>query len=250
MPSRTNFFPHPGPSRTRSLRRGSGSFGHCQRILRESKRSWGRRSLAVLTPSQSERLRANSDPGGNSDALARPEIIKALDISKEQREKIRTLTDRMEKKQFAGSPNLHGLNSRERRQKVIEHMRESHKIQVETTKPILDVLTPDQRAKFDNLQGRKIEVRWSDDELIPQDAEKIIVPPNGCRSKGIGVKASAVRQAELQVLERASLRDSCKEKTSSPKVKTLGYFRLSLRDSGAGGSYWPGFAPGVAGAAD
>ncbi len=77
----------------------------------------------------------------------------------------------MEKKQFAGSPNLHGLNSRERRQKVIEHMRESHKIQVETTKPILDVLTPDQRAKFDNLQGRKIEVRWSDDELIPQDAE-------------------------------------------------------------------------------
>ena len=34
-------------------------------------------------------------------ALARPEIIKALDISEEQREKIRTLSDRMEKRQFS-----------------------------------------------------------------------------------------------------------------------------------------------------
>ena len=53
-------------------------------------------------------------------ALARPEIIKALDISEEQREKIRTLSDRMEKRQLAEQPpDLHGLSSTERRQKLI-----------------------------------------------------------------------------------------------------------------------------------
>ena len=49
-------------------------------------------------------------------------------------------------------------------------MKESDKIQAEATKPILDVLTPEQRAKFDKLQGRKIEVKWPYRELIPEDA--------------------------------------------------------------------------------
>ena len=128
--------------------------------------------LATLTPSQSERLKQIQIQMAIPAALARPEIVKALDISEEQREKIRTLTDRMEKRQFAERPpDLHGLSSTERHQKLIESMRESHKIQVEATKPILDVLTPEQRAKFDKLQGRKIEVKLSDDELIPEDAE-------------------------------------------------------------------------------
>jgi hypothetical protein len=127
--------------------------------------------LATLTPSQSERLKQIQIQMAIPDALARPETIKALDISEEQCGKIRTLTDRMEKKQLAEQPSLHDLNPGERRQKLIEFMKESHKIQVEATKPILNVLTPEQRAKFDKLQGRKIEVRWSDDELIPKGAE-------------------------------------------------------------------------------
>ncbi len=148
------------------------------REFRELSENWksknkelGTKILATLTPSQRERLEQIHIQMAIPAALARPEIVKALNISEEQRGKIRTLSDRMEKRQFAEQPDLHGLNPRERRRKLIESMRESHKIQVEATKPILDVLTPEQRAKFDKLQGRKIEVKLSDDELIPEDAE-------------------------------------------------------------------------------
>jgi hypothetical protein len=35
----------------------------------------------------------------------------------------------------------------------------------------LDVLTPEQQAKLEKLQGKKIEVTWPYDALIPEDAE-------------------------------------------------------------------------------
>ena len=145
-------------------------------VLFEDYKSKGKelqtKALAMLTPSQSQRLTQIRIQVAIPDALARPEIIKALDISKEQRENIRTLTDRMEKRTLAEQPpDLHALNPTERRQKELEFVKKSDKIQAEATKPILDVLTPQQRAKFDKLQGKKIEVRWSDDELIPQDTE-------------------------------------------------------------------------------
>ncbi len=127
--------------------------------------------LAMLTPSQSERLKQIQLQTAIPAALARPEIIKALDISEEQRGKIRALRDRMEKKQLAAWPKLRGLNQKERRQKVIEFMKESSKIAAEARKPMLDILTPEQRAKLEKLQGKKIEVTWPDDELMPEDAE-------------------------------------------------------------------------------
>ena len=51
------------------------------------------KALAMLTPSQSERPKQIQLQAAIPAALARPEIIKALDISEEQREKIRALRD-------------------------------------------------------------------------------------------------------------------------------------------------------------
>ncbi len=127
--------------------------------------------LAMLTPSQSERLKQIQLQAAIPTALARPEIIKALDISEEQRGKIRALCDRMEKKQVAEWPSFHGLDPKERRQKMIEFMKEWDKVQAEATKPILDILTPQQRAKFEKLQGKRIDVTRPYDALIPEDAE-------------------------------------------------------------------------------
>ena len=49
-------------------------------------------------------------------------------------------------------------------------MKESHKFKRRRRGPFWTFLPREQRAKFDKLQGRKIEVKWSDDELIPKDA--------------------------------------------------------------------------------
>jgi Spy/CpxP family protein refolding chaperone len=129
------------------------------------------KALGMLTPSQSERLKQIQLQTAIPAALARPEIIKALDISEEQSGKIRALCDHMDENLLSEWPGLPDFSPKERRQKMIEFMKASDQAQVETTKPILDVLTPEQRRKFEELQGNKIEVTWPYDSLIPEDAE-------------------------------------------------------------------------------
>ncbi len=75
----------------------------------------------------------------------------------------------MDEKLLAALSHLGDLSPKERRQKMIEFMKESDKAQAEANKPILDVLTPEQRAKLEKLQGKKIEVTWPYDALMPED---------------------------------------------------------------------------------
>ena len=100
--------------------------------------------------------------------MDKPEIIKALDISAEQRGKIRTLCDRTAEKMLAEMPDLRP-NPKERRQRMIGFEEKLDKAQAEEKKPILDILTAEQRAKFEKLQGKKIEVTWAYDALMPED---------------------------------------------------------------------------------
>lgn len=127
--------------------------------------------LAVLTPGQRERLKQILLQSSISTALDRPEIIKALDLSKEQRAKLRALRDRLEAKAFAAAPDLHGLDAKQRRQKMIESMKAADKRWADAKEFILDILTPAQRAKFEKLQGKKIDLKWPYEQSIPEDAE-------------------------------------------------------------------------------
>ena len=52
---------------------------------------------------------------------------------------------------------------------MIEFMKERDRASAAANKPILELLTPEQRAKFEKLQGKKIEVNWPYDELLPED---------------------------------------------------------------------------------
>ncbi|MHB1038556.1 MAG: hypothetical protein ACYC0Y_28365 [Pirellulales bacterium] len=148
------------------------------RALSEHMKSEGKemraKVLAVPTPSQSKRLQQIELQATIPTALARPEIIRALDISQEQCAKIRALLDRMTQKQAAELPDLDGLNPRDRRQKTIEFMKRLDEVRAEAAKPILDVLTPEQRTKFEQLLGNKVEVTRLNDALIalmPEGAE-------------------------------------------------------------------------------
>jgi hypothetical protein len=127
--------------------------------------------LAILTPSQSERLKQIQLQASISAALARPEIIKVLGLSERQRAKICRLCDRTEKKELAAIPDLHGVNAEQRRQRMIEYMKTSHEFWAEAKGPILDVLTPAQRAKFQLLQGREVDLTWPYNELLPEDVD-------------------------------------------------------------------------------
>jgi Spy/CpxP family protein refolding chaperone len=123
--------------------------------------------LAMLTPSQRERLKQIQLQAVVPAALTRPEIVKALDISEEQRGRIRALRDRTAEKRLAKWSEIDRLRPQERRQKLTEFVKESDKAQAELKRLVLDVLTPEQRAKFQELQGKKIDVTWPYDAPIP-----------------------------------------------------------------------------------
>jgi Spy/CpxP family protein refolding chaperone len=127
--------------------------------------------LAMLTPSQSERLKQIQLQTAIPTTLGRPEIIKALDISEEQSRKIRALRDRLGKELFPKFPDLRGLDPKELRQKVIEFMKKQDQAQAEENKAVLEVLTAEQRAKLEKLLGKKIEVTMPYDAVTPTDDE-------------------------------------------------------------------------------
>jgi hypothetical protein len=125
--------------------------------------------LAMLTPSQSERLDQIRLQVAIPAALARPDIIKALDISEEQLAKIRAMCDQLESDLLAQQLDLGSLTPKERRQKLIEYANRLDKGNREAATAILDVLTPKQLAKLETFLGRKVEVVWSYDALGPED---------------------------------------------------------------------------------
>jgi hypothetical protein len=129
------------------------------------------KTLGMLTPGQNERLSQIRLQQSIPAALARPEIIKALGISEEQSKKISTLRDQVTKKAAAQMPDLSDLIPAERRRKTIEYLKASDKTQAEATKPVLDILTPDQRARFDKLQGKKIDLTMPYEAWMPEDAD-------------------------------------------------------------------------------
>ncbi len=123
--------------------------------------------VAILTPSQGERLKQIQLQRAIAAALAQPELIKALDISEEQLAKIRPLSDRIGEKRLAELRDLHGLPPKERRKKSIELSKEWDKAQAEANKLALGVLTPVQRAKLEKFVGKEIDVTWDYDALVP-----------------------------------------------------------------------------------
>lgn len=163
LPSR-QFTPEEFEARMREYRAFSE---HATSVVKELQA----KALATLTPGQMERLRQIQLQAAIPAALERPEIVKALGISEEQRGRVRAMRDRLNEKRKAEFPRLGGLNPKERRQKFIETMKEWDRAGAELSKQVLDVLTPEQRAKFDKLFGKKIEVKWPYDKLVPEDAE-------------------------------------------------------------------------------
>ncbi len=127
--------------------------------------------LATLTASQNDRLRQIQLQTSISSALARPEMIKALGLTEEQCEKIRTVTDQWMNIAQEELSNLNGLPEKEVRQEIAVVMKKENKIKMEYAKRLQDVLTPDQRAKLEKLQGSKVDVPRILDELIPGNIE-------------------------------------------------------------------------------
>lgn len=99
---------------------------------------------AALTPDQFTRVQQINWQSSMARAMADPEIVKSLTISKDQQEKIKTITDEATAKMFGGGGGGGGASREE--------------VTKERDTKIKEVLTKDQAAKFATLTGKEFDV--------------------------------------------------------------------------------------------
>jgi hypothetical protein len=128
-----------------------------------------KKTLEILSPDQIKRLKQIQIQASIVAALEYPEIIKTLGISDEQEKRIRDLSDAIGSRVMSEHPPMHGATPDERRRSLINWYKASDKAFKEATESFLDVLTPEQRAKFDKLEGKKIEVERHEADRLPKN---------------------------------------------------------------------------------
>ncbi|MGD0519072.1 MAG: hypothetical protein ABSA26_16175 [Thermoguttaceae bacterium] len=118
-----------------------------QALMKENQDKLMKKLGEILLPKQLERLKQILLQAQGSMALSDPDVVKALNITSEQQEKMKTVReDAMTKSRDA----LSGVSGAERRTKMQELMKE-------IDKKVLEVLTTDQVAQLEKMKGAKVD---------------------------------------------------------------------------------------------
>jgi Spy/CpxP family protein refolding chaperone len=126
--------------------------------LRGNRTMLAERLDGMLKPEQRKRLQEIRLQVEGPAAMMRPDVTKALDLSPAQRDQLKTLMDGVRKKVRQVVEEAKGLSPEEqlaKRDEIMERMRE---VQKDTIARALDVLSAEQREKFEKMQGRKIDL--------------------------------------------------------------------------------------------
>jgi Spy/CpxP family protein refolding chaperone len=122
---------------------------------------------AILTPKQMERLKEIRLQWIGPGALADPDVRKALNLTDEQKEKIKKLGKELREKVADLLKDVGKADPDERREKRAETRDKVQKLRQKTLDDVLALLTTEQRATFDKMLGKKLELKPS--ELPPPD---------------------------------------------------------------------------------
>ena len=133
---------------------------------------------AILTPKQVERLKEIRLQIGGVAALLNSDGAKSLNLTDEQRDKLRKVM-----RQAGGNlrnffQEFRGLSPEERRAKIVEMAEKLQKSHAQMMSEAKEVLTPEQREKLEKLEGKKIELKPSE-AVPPVDMPGFDLPARG-----------------------------------------------------------------------
>jgi Spy/CpxP family protein refolding chaperone len=121
-------------------------------------RALGKKVGELLTPIQVRRLKQIRLQVEGPAAINSHEVATALGLTKEQRQKLKSLQEEVVVKMREVSLAMRGLTTDEKRAKMPEVLDKMHDFRKETMERTLDVLTPEQRTKLEKLQGQKLDL--------------------------------------------------------------------------------------------
>jgi Spy/CpxP family protein refolding chaperone len=102
----------------------------------------------ILLPKQLERLKQIQLQVQGADALSNEDVVKALNITDDQKAKMKTISDEAATKLQDALANLNGP----------ERFTKMQELNKQLLDKLLAVLTPDQVAKFDTMKGPKLDI--------------------------------------------------------------------------------------------
>ena len=115
----------------------------------------------ILKPEQLQRLKEIQFQAMGVAALGNPEVVKALGITDDQQAKLKTLRDEAAEKGRKLFGSMRYLSREEQEAKRAENQEKIRQIRKELMEKALAVLTPEQRQKFEKLQGKKFDLDFS-----------------------------------------------------------------------------------------
>jgi Spy/CpxP family protein refolding chaperone len=124
-----------------------------------------KRLAEILKPEQLERLKQIRLQATGAAALADPQVVKALGITDDQRAKLKKLYDGAGEKRRELRGSMRDLSPDEREAKRAENQKKIRQIEKELMDKALEVLTPEQREKFEKMKGKKFDLDFS--ALVP-----------------------------------------------------------------------------------
>ena len=129
-----------------------------QKLGMENKEDFMNKLRKILSAKQIERIDQLRIQSRGPQALLLPEIIKALEITEAQQKELNDLHDEYQSKiQDAYKSINSNANPEERREKMNELEKKIRKARKILGDMMLQVLTKDQRDKFEKMQGAMIE---------------------------------------------------------------------------------------------
>ncbi|MGO8691722.1 MAG: Spy/CpxP family protein refolding chaperone [Thermoguttaceae bacterium] len=169
--------PERGAFRNLSQEERRAKFAELQPKLKARGEEIKKKIEAILTTAQLARLKEIRVQVAGPAALADTDVLKALNLTDEQKEKIKGLRQQVaDLRKEAGK-----LSREERQQKRAEMMEKMQKLRDKVLADIVALLTPEQRAQFEKLKGKKIELKPG--EFLPPVEEPGVDLPNRAPGK-------------------------------------------------------------------
>jgi Spy/CpxP family protein refolding chaperone len=117
----------------------------------------GRMSMAeILEPAQLKRLKELYLQSQGIAALRLPEVIESLGITDEQRQKISALQEQARARRVTALPGPSDQTPEERQREMDERQKQMREAKQKLLDDALQVLTPEQRKKFEEMTGKPL----------------------------------------------------------------------------------------------
>jgi hypothetical protein len=132
-----------------------------QELMKENQDKMQKKLADILLPHQLDRLKQIQLQAEGPMALFNADVIKELNLSTEQQDKMKTARDESGEKMRDLMGDMRDLSREERQAKMAELRDKMQKMRDDLNAKLTEILTQDQRDKLEKMKGAKVDIDFA-----------------------------------------------------------------------------------------